>query len=124
MNLPVGLLLKTGFNKTLILTSKTRLRTMRHQLNKLSKGHSTKAERRFAELLKSLHIPFKTKVKIRGREVDFLIGKYAIEIDSHPQNVEKNKILAEAGYNPIHFDSWTIPNPNLIEWLKTIWHIT
>lgn len=76
------------------------------------------------ELLKDLRIPYKTKVKINGREVDFLIGKYAIEIDSHPQDVTKNKMLIEAGYNPIHFDSWTIPNPNLIEWLKNIWHIT
>jgi len=97
---------------------------MRYQLNKLTKGHSTKAERKFTEILKSLHIPFQTKIKIQGREVDFLIGKYAIEVDSHPQDTKKNKMLAEAGYSPIHFDSWTIPNPNLIEWLKTIWHIT
>jgi very-short-patch-repair endonuclease len=94
---------------------------MRSQLNKLTKGHSTKGERRFAELLKSLHIPFRTKVIIKGREVDFLIGKYAIEIDSHAQDVSKNKMLAESGYNPIHFTSWTIPNPHLIEWLKEIY---
>jgi hypothetical protein len=94
---------------------------MRSQLNKLTKGHSTKAERRFAELLKGLHIPFRTKVKVSGREIDFLIGKYAIEIDSHSQDVVKNKMLAESGFNPIHFSSHTIPNPYLIEWLKKIY---
>lgn len=94
---------------------------MRFQLNKLIKGHSTKAERRFAELLKSLHIKFQTKVKIKGREIDFLIGKYAIEIDSHVQDQTKNKMLAESGYNPIHLSSRTVPNPHLIEWLKEIY---
>ena len=29
------------------------------ELKKLKKGHSTKAERRFSELLKELHIPFR-----------------------------------------------------------------
>lgn len=93
---------------------------IRRELNKLIKGHSTKAERRFSELLKKLHIPFQTKVRIQGREIDFLIGKYAIEIDSHPQDVSKNQMLIDAGYSPIHFGSWMIPNPHLIEWLKNI----
>jgi very-short-patch-repair endonuclease len=86
---------------------------------KLIKGKSTKAERRFHELLKKSHIPFKCKVKIEGREVDFLIGKYAIEIDGHQQDVLKNKMLIEKGYNPIHFNNWEI-NETLIDWLKTI----
>lgn len=73
------------------------------------------------ELLKSLHIPYKTKVKIQGREIDFLVGRYAIEIDGHMQDVDKNKMLAEAGYAPIHFNSWTIPNPNLVAWLRKIY---
>lgn len=94
---------------------------MRYQHLKLTKTHSTKAERRFAELLKSLHIKFQTKVKIQGREIDFLIGNYAIEIDSHVQDVAKNKMLAESGYNPIHFSSNTIPNPHLTAWLKEIY---
>lgn len=93
---------------------------MRNQLLKLVRHHSTKAERRFAELLKRLHIPFKAKIKIEGREIDFLIGKYAIEIDGHKQDVKKNQMLIEKGYNPIHFNSWEIPNQNLIEWLKRI----
>lgn len=93
---------------------------MRAQLKKLKRGHSTKAERKFAELLKQMHIPFRTKVKINGREVDFIIKGYAIEIDGHIQDSEKNKMLIQAGYSPIHFFSWEIPNPHLIEWLKKI----
>ena len=92
---------------------------MRNQLNKLKRGHSTKAERKFAELLKALHIPFRTKVKIKGREIDFLIGKTAIEIDSHPQDVEKNKLLIAAGYNPLHFHSSGITQL-LVETLKKL----
>lgn len=86
----------------------------------LKTRHSTKAERKFHELLKKLHIPFKTKVRIQGREVDFLIGRYAIEIDSHSQDVSKNHMLMEEGYYPVHFNNWEI-NDNLIDWLKIIW---
>ena len=77
---------------------------------KLQKGHSTKAERRFAELLKNAHIPFETKVKIKKQEVDFLIGKYAIEINGHAQNTDKNEMLARAGYIPLHFHNSEINN--------------
>lgn len=97
---------------------------MRHQINKLSKRHSTKAERRFSEALKELHIPFKTKVKIGGREIDFIIGKYAIEIDSHPQDVSKNYMIIENGYTPIHINNWVLADylqDYLKEWLKKIW---
>jgi len=41
-------------------------------------------------MLKVERIPFKAKVMIQGRDIDFLIGKYAIEIDSHRQDVENN----------------------------------
>lgn len=92
---------------------------MRHQLLKLGTRHSTKAERRFSELLKELRIPFQTKVKINNREVDFLIGEYAIDIDGHPQDVYKNRMLMSLGYNPIHLTN----KFNIIatkEWLKII----
>jgi len=92
---------------------------MRNQLQKLTRGHSTKAERKFMELLKELHIPFQTKVKIKGREVDFLIKKFAIEIDGHPQDVEKNFLLLREGYTPVHFYNWEI-GQHLKEWLKKI----
>ncbi len=93
---------------------------MRTQINKLSTKHSTKAERKFCELLKKLHVPFRAKIKIAGREVDFLIGKLAIEIDSHKQDVEKNYLLLKEGFIPIHFNNWEI-NDDLIEWI-TITH--
>lgn len=71
------------------------------------------------EYLKELHIPFKTKVKIQGREVDFIIKGYAIEIDGHEQDIEKNFMLARAGYTPYHFYNWEII-PELKEWLKKL----
>lgn len=78
---------------------------MRRQLLKLKRGHSTKAERRFAEILKKNHIPFKTKVIVNGREIDFLVGKYAIDIDGHDQAQGKNEMLVAAGLIPIHFSN-------------------
>jgi len=78
---------------------------MRKQLLKLQKGNSTKAERRFGEILKKNHIPFRAKVIVKGREVDFLIGKYAIDIDGHDQDGAKNVHLVNAGYIPIHFSN-------------------
>ncbi len=93
---------------------------MRYTLTKLKKGHSTKAERKFMELLKELHIPFQAKVKIQGREIDFLIGRYAIEIDGHKQDVEKNKLLMSESFTPIHLNNWEIGS-HLKEWLTKIW---
>jgi very-short-patch-repair endonuclease len=95
---------------------------MRYILNKLKHHNSTKAERRFSEILKRNHIRFRTKVKIGGREVDFLIGKVAIEIDAHPQDVEKNWKLIDLGYSPIHFNNWEINvyEDYLDEWLIKI----
>ncbi len=93
---------------------------MRNQLTKLQKGRSTKSERKFAEILKVERIPFKTKQIIRGREVDFVIGTYAIEIDSHGQDVGKNYMLLAEGYTPVHLSSWDI-GPHTNEWIRHIW---
>jgi very-short-patch-repair endonuclease len=54
------------------------------------------------ELLKINKIPFKSKIKINGREVDFICGKYAIDIDGHEQDSEKNAMLVREGFVPIH----------------------
>ena len=70
------------------------------------------------ELLKKLHIPFRYKVEIRSREIDFIIGETAVEIDGHPQDPNKNKMLIKEGYDLLHLNSWEIPNPNLEQWLK------
>lgn len=66
---------------------------------------STKAERRFYERLKKDRIPFTAKVNINGREVDFLVGKYAIDINGHLQDTEKNEMLVREGYIPIHISN-------------------
>ena len=85
----------------------------------LDRKHFTCAERKFGRMLQELHIPFKTKVLINGREVDFLIKKYAIDIDGHDQNTDKNVLLAEAGYIPLHFYNREI-NAKLIGKLKNL----
>jgi len=68
----------------------------------LKKKHTTKAERVFAEELKRLRVPYSAKVEVLGCEVDFLVGNLAIEINGHPQKIEKNKVLLEAGLVPIN----------------------
>jgi len=71
----------------------------------LTKKHFRKPERIFGRLLQELHIPFRTKVIISNHEVDFLIGKYIIEIDGHEQASQKNELLALSGYIPLHFSN-------------------
>lgn len=81
------------------------------------KNHSTKTERKFYELLKKNKIPFEYKARVEGKEVDFLIGKYAVELDAHPQNSARNHLLLDNGYIPIHFANWKLKE--MEEWLKT-----
>ena len=71
------------------------------------------------ELLKELHIPFLTKTKVEGKEIDFVIGRFAIEIDGHPQDPTKNVELLRAGYTPIHLYNHQI-NSDLRKWLEHI----
>jgi very-short-patch-repair endonuclease len=78
---------------------------MRYQLLKLSKKKSTKSERIFSEVLKKERLKFRTKVKICGREVDFLIGNVAIDIDCHEQDALKNAMLVDNGYIPVHLSN-------------------
>ena len=68
----------------------------------IEKKHSTKGERRVYEVLKELKIPFKHRWMIGKREVDFLIGRYTLDIDGHKQDGSRNQKLVEAGYIPIH----------------------
>jgi len=72
---------------------------------RIQKKYFTKSERRFIRILQEKHIPFKSKVKINDREIDFIIGKYAIDIDGHEQDSDKNEMLASEGYIPIHYDN-------------------
>ena len=85
------------------------------------KNKSTKAERQFYEILKELHIPFKHRWIIGNREIDFLIGKYVIEIDGHKQDSSKNIDLIEKGYIPIHFNNKEINHKKIKIWLVQIY---
>lgn len=73
---------------------------MRLHINKQS---STKPERIFIEILKAHHIPFRYSVILDGHEIDFIIGKYAVEIDGHRQSSERNQWLFERGFTPVHY---------------------
>ncbi len=99
---------------------------MRYQILKLKRNNSTKAERRFVEILKRNHIPFRAKVKICGREVDFLVGNICIEIGNHSQDIEKNKKIIENGYSLLFIsnkeiadDIKRVENHLIKDWLKS-----
>jgi very-short-patch-repair endonuclease len=79
----------------------------------IDKKHFTKSERRFVRRLQENHIPFKSKIKVNGREVDFICGKYAIDIDGHEQDGNKNVLLVGNGYIPIHIDNKSVSKINL-----------
>jgi len=79
----------------------------------INKKTSTRAERKFIELLKKEHIKYLYKQKVDGREVDFIIGKYVIEIDGHKQDSSKNELLVRLGYIPLHFENNEINNINI-----------
>lgn len=93
------------------------MKIKRNEILKLQKYNSTKYERRFMELLKENNIPFRAKIIIKGREIDFLIGRYAVDIDGHEQDEEKNRMLVQEGFVPIHYNNSEIKNLN-IEYLK------
>lgn len=73
--------------------------------NNLTKQNSTKTERIVYEVLKEMKVPFKHRWIVQGKEVDFIIGKYAIEINGHNQNTNKNEFLSKEGYIPIHINN-------------------
>lgn len=79
----------------------------------IDKKHFTKAERRFVRRLQENRIPFKAKIKVNGREVDFICGKYAIDIDGHKQASGKNEMLVESGYIPLHIDNQSVSTINI-----------
>lgn len=63
-------------------------------------------ERRVYEILKELHIPFKHRWLIEGREVDFLIdGKIVLELNGHAQDESKNEMLVRLGFIVTHLDN-------------------
>jgi|SRR3989337_1968680 len=90
---------------------------------RVTRQKSTKAERIVYELLKELHLPFKHRWIVNGREIDFIVGNFAIEIDGHEQDGLKNEELARLGYVPIHFNNQEILNDreSIKVILKNIW---
>lgn len=77
------------------------------------KKNSTHAERILADRLRKARIKFKTKWLINGREVDFLISRYAIDVDGHIQDGDKNVMLVKAGYVPIHISNNSVKTINI-----------
>lgn len=88
---------------------------------RVSKDNSTKPERIVYEVLKELHIPFRHRWLINGREVDFIFGNVALEIDGHDQDGEKNRILAEAGYIPIHLHNSEITHEKVKQIIHNVY---
>lgn len=85
----------------------------------ITKKSSTKSERLVYEILKELHIPFKHRWIIKGREVDFLLfDKVCLEIDGHEQDTVKNELLAKSGYIPIHFHNKEVTRETIINLIK------
>lgn len=85
----------------------------------LLKKHTTKSERIVYEVLKELRLSFKHRWLVEGREVDFIVGSLAIEIDGHEQDVEKNNMLLKNGYTPIHLHNQEVTVDNIKRILKT-----
>ena len=79
-------------------------------MRRINKKKSTKGERIFYEILKELNIPFKHRWLIEGREIDFVLGKLAIEVDGHKQVSEKNNWLVSKGYVPVHLENKELIN--------------
>ena len=81
------------------------------------KKHYTKAERIFGEILKRNRIPFRAKVVVQGREIDFLLReKIAVEIGNHSQDKLKNKLLLESGLSLLFISNKELyESPSLVE---------
>ena len=86
----------------------------------IDKKHSTKPERIMYEVLKEMKVSFKHRWIISGREIDFVIGDYAIEINGHEQDTDKNVSLVEEGYIPIHIHNSEVSKEYIIKLLKQI----
>lgn len=74
----------------------------------LFKKSSTKQERIVAEILKRNRVKFYFKKRVGKYEIDFIIGRLAIEIDGkvHKQtNTAKDTFLFLKGFVPVHFVS-------------------
>jgi len=90
-------------------------------MRRIVKKYSTKPERILYEVLKELHIPFKHRWLVGGREIDFVIfDNVCIEIDGHEQDGEKNAKLVKAGYIPIHLHNSEVTREKIINLIKKL----
>lgn len=86
----------------------------------LKTRHFTKSERIFGELLKRHRIPFEAKAMVLGREIDFLVGNLAIEINGHDQRIDKNSRLLQHGFIPVNITNGDIHNNLEPTWTRLL----
>jgi len=86
----------------------------------IDKRKSTRSERLFYEVLKEMKVSFKHRWIIHGKEVDFIIGRYVVEINGHEQDTNKNEFLVEHGYTPIHLENREVTKQNIINLIKQL----
>ncbi len=80
---------------------------MRNRLLKVRKG--TKSERRISEIFKKNKIKFQYRQRIGKYEIDFVIGRVALEIDGsvHKQiDQKRDAYLFSQGYVPLHINAY------------------
>lgn len=83
----------------------------------VERRHSTQAERRVYEVLKELKIPFKHRWLAGGMELDFVIGKYVLDIDGHPQDANRNHRIMGLGLTPLHLSNEATKDSNYLKQL-------
>ncbi len=83
------------------------------------KKNSTTFERRVYEVLKELKVPFKHRWLVGGLELDFVIGKYVLDIDGHKQNPERNHKIMDLGLTPLHLSNEATNDPTYLKQIIT-----
>lgn len=80
---------------------------MRNRLLRVKSG--TKSERRISEIFKKHKVKFKYRQRIGKYEVDFVIGRVALDVDgSAHSNIdqERDTFLFSRGYVPLHVNAY------------------
>lgn len=80
---------------------------MRNILLKVKNG--TKSEKRISEIFKKNKIKFKYRQRIGKYEIDFVIGRVALEIDGSVHkhiDQQRDTFLFSRGYVPLHINAY------------------
>ena len=72
------------------------------------------------EVLKELHIPFKHRWLVNGREIDFIFYNIALEINGHEQDPQRNQEIARAGLTPIHISNAEVSKEAITNLIKQL----